>query len=161
LSRAGEAATAQKEARAATARRLPLFTREARMREEMNETLRSKERTVEGRHLHEPDGFPHSMMGMLVFLIVVFPLVVFAFYVSSGVSGALVTATILVFIVFPITISKMKRGIDESRHLDELEEAEVERAEAAGLPRPRNSFEVINDALSKNYEERNPGHRHY
>src|SRR6266496_2078063 len=121
------------------------------MREEMHETLRGKQPTIEGRHLHEPDGFPHSMIGVLAFFVVLFPLVVFAFYVSSGVGGALVAAGLLLFVAFPIVIAKLNRRVEEVRRVDEREEEEVEAAEAAGLPTPKTAMEKVNERLSKNY----------
>jgi hypothetical protein len=101
------------------------------MREEMHETLRSKETTIEGRHLHQPDGFPHMMVGVLVFFVMAFPIAIGVFYVTSGVVGAVVSGLLLLFVGVPMATTMMKRGADAQRAAEEREEHAVEAAEAS------------------------------
>jgi hypothetical protein len=126
-----------------------------------SETKRAKEPTVEGRHLHEPDAFPHSMIGVLAFFVVLFPIVVGAFYVAAGIGGALIGAGLLLFIGFPIVVAKLERRTEEARAAEEAQEREVEEAEAAGLPPRKTPEERLNDRLNMNFEQRNPPHPHF
>lgn len=131
------------------------------MQDHFSETKRAKDPTVEGRHLHEPDGFPHSMIGVLAFFVIMFPIVVGAFYLGAGIGGALIGAGLLLFIGFPIVVAKLNRSADAQRAVEEHEEHEVEAAEAAGYPPPKTPMERVNERLNMNYEQRNPPHPHY
>ncbi len=124
------------------------------MHDDTRESLRSKDPTREGRHLHEPDGFPHTMIAVLAFFVVLFPICVGAAYVATGIGGALVVAGILLFFGFPIVTAKLNRRVEHARVDEQHAEHEVEAAEAAGLPHPRTANEHINDQLNRTYEQR-------
>jgi hypothetical protein len=127
------------------------------MRDHPDETLRSKDPTREGRHLHEPDGFPHAMIGLLMFLVVIVALLIGALYVTSGPKSALVVAALFVLVGMPWLLVKMNRGAEHWRAVDQREEREVEVAEAIGAPKPKNSIEQINDKLNRSpYDETIP-----
>jgi hypothetical protein len=124
------------------------------MRQAINETLRSKEPTPDGRHLHEPDGFPHSMIAVLAFFVVGFPIVVGIFYVTAGIGGALLGAGLLLFVGFPLVTAKLNRRVETTRVVEEDEEREVEAAEALGVPPPKTHMERINERLNRTYDEK-------
>lgn len=127
------------------------------MHDHPTETLRGKEPTPDGRHLHEPDGFPHSMIAVLAIFLFLFPVVVGAFWVAAGVGGALIGAGLLLFIGVPLTVAKLNRRAEGWRAVDEIEEHEVEEAEAAGLPPPQNSIEKVNERWNRSpYDETVP-----
>ena len=127
------------------------------MHDHPTETLRGKDPTRDGRHLHAPDGFPHPMIGVLVTFVVLFPLLVGAAYVSAGIGGALIAAGLLLFIGVPIVVSKLNRKAEGWREVDEVEEMEVEAAEQMGVPPPKNSIDRVNDRWNRSpYDETVP-----
>jgi hypothetical protein len=130
---------------------------EAPMHDHPDETLRGKDHTADGRHLHEPDGFPHSMIGVLAFFLFIFPIIVGAFWAGAGIGGALIAAGLLLFVGVPLVVSKLRHGAQEWRAVEATEEHEVEQAEAAGTPPPENSIERVNDRWNRSpYDETVP-----
>ena len=127
------------------------------MRDHPDETLRGKDPTREGRHLHEPDGFPHAMIGVLMFVLAVMAIATGAIYVAYGPATAVITAAVFLLIGLPWLIGKLQRGAEHWRTVEEREEQEVERAEAVGAPTPRNSLELLNEKLNRSpYDESIP-----
>ncbi len=127
------------------------------MHDHPDETLRGKEPTREGRHLHEPDGFPHAMIGVLMFVLAVMAIATGALYVAYGPITAVITAIVFLFIGLPWLLVKLQRGAQHWRRVEETEEQEVERAEAAGVPPPKNSIEQLNEKLNRSpYDETIP-----
>jgi hypothetical protein len=127
------------------------------MHDHPDETLRGKDRTRDGRHLHEPDGFPHAMIGVLMFVVVVMTIAIGALYVAYGPVTAVIAAAVFLFIGLPWLVGKLQRGADHWRRVEEKEEDEREAAEAAGVEPRKNSFEAINEKLNRSpYDESIP-----
>ena len=127
------------------------------MRDHPDETLRGKEPTREGRHLHEPDGFPHAMIGVLMFVAVIMTIAIGALYVAYGPATAVITAAVFLLVGMPWLVGRLRRGAEHWRDVEEREEREVERAEAAGVAPPKNSIEAINEKLNRSpYDETIP-----
>jgi hypothetical protein len=99
-----------------------------------HEALKSKETTTEGKHLHEPDAFPHAMMGRLVLLAVVFAIAVGGIWAASGTGGALFGGFILLVIVFPLVASRVNRRVQRERDEEIEDEHRAEAREQAGVP---------------------------
>jgi hypothetical protein len=97
-----------------------------------HEVLKSRETTPEGRHLHEPDAFPHAMMGRLVLLTVVFAVAIGALWAVGGTRGALIGGAILLVVVFPLVASRTNRRAQKERVKEIEEEHQVEAQEHAG-----------------------------
>jgi hypothetical protein len=115
------------------------------MRDHASDTLRAKDRTVDGRHLHEPDGFPHTMMGVLFCVTLAVPVIVGICYVVAGIGGALVGAGFFLIVGIPFLVGRMLRGTRHWRVVDELEEIEVEHAEERGDKPWESVIDRIND----------------
>ncbi|HTJ42854.1 MAG TPA: hypothetical protein VL463_12210 [Kofleriaceae bacterium] len=127
------------------------------MHDHPTETLRAKDPTADGRHLHEPDGFPHSILGVLFFLCFLIPLVIGGLYVEYGVGTAVTGGAIFLFVVFPYLITKLNRNAQTWRAVEETEEHEVESAELLGVPPPKNSIERLNERWNRSpYDETVP-----
>ena len=127
------------------------------MHDHPDETLRGKEPTREGRHLHEPDGFPHAMIGILFFVAIVVAIAIGVLYIATGAITALIVAALFVIAGLPLLLGRLRRGAEHWRGVDRAEEEEVEAAEAAGVAPPENSIEQLNDKLNRSpYDETVP-----
>jgi hypothetical protein len=115
------------------------------MHDHASERLRGKDPTLDGRHLHEPDGFPHTMMGVLVCVVFLLPVIVGACYVFAGIGGALIGAGLFIVLVFPFLVGRLLKGARHWRVVDELEEIEVEHAEQRGDKPWEDLVDRIND----------------
>ena len=127
------------------------------MRDHASERLKGKDPTIDGRHLHEPDGFPHTMMGVLFCVTIAMPVIVGVCYVAAGIGGALIGTGLFIVLGLPFLVGRLLRSTRHWRVVDELEEIETEHAEERGEPAPESFIDRINDRLNRSeYDETVP-----
>jgi Flp pilus assembly protein TadB len=91
--------------------------------------LRHPEPTPEGRHLVEPDAFPHVMMARLGAILVASALAMAVLWAVGGIVAALVGAAIALVVAVPLIVVRMTRAVKVKRRVESEQERQLEAQE--------------------------------